>query len=176
MPKVAAMKLLSRIEGTLTVLPLIALGLAFCAASAAAPPSAPDRVVFPTGNWPSDVENVQAAVDLGGIVLLKAHDVAGRPTPFNFGEVPVGDVDSDVCGKQAGLQGDVWLLGETAESAQTTIAGGYRSILIGLPTWCAGDYSEIAGHARVEAIAFDRSNQAAIDVYKAATAEIVDKT
>jgi hypothetical protein len=42
-------------------------------------------VVYPTGLYPYDVTIVQAALDRGGTVLLKAVNVAGIPTPFNFG-------------------------------------------------------------------------------------------
>ncbi|UCG59900.1 MAG: hypothetical protein JSU70_10340, partial [Phycisphaerales bacterium] len=41
--------------------------------------------VYPTGNAAHDVPNVQAAVDLGGAVLLKATDASGNPQCFNFG-------------------------------------------------------------------------------------------
>ena len=34
-------------------------------------------VVYPTGVFPDDVQNVQAAVDKGGVVLLKAVNVSG---------------------------------------------------------------------------------------------------
>lgn len=43
------------------------------------------QVIYPT-NTPDDRANVQAAVNLGGTVLLKATDMNGTPTPFNFGE------------------------------------------------------------------------------------------
>jgi hypothetical protein len=59
------------------VLALLALSFTLATVSGAKPKSAPDRVVFPTGEWPTDVQNVQAAVDLGGTILLKATDVAG---------------------------------------------------------------------------------------------------
>lgn len=34
-----------------------------------------DTVVYPTGTFPQDVENVQSAVNQGGTVLLKATEV-----------------------------------------------------------------------------------------------------
>src|SRR6266576_5757478 len=70
---------------------LIAGAIALIAATsatggrAAAPGSAADRVVYPTGVYPTDVQNVQAAVDQGGTVVLKARSTAGVPTHFNFG-------------------------------------------------------------------------------------------
>jgi hypothetical protein len=57
--------------------------------AAAAPPPAITRVI-PTGTYPVDVEAVQAAVDLGGTVVLSDVDAAGVPTAFNFGP-PEGD-------------------------------------------------------------------------------------
>jgi hypothetical protein len=129
-----------------------------------------DRVVHPTGNFPEDVQNVQAAVDLGGTVLLKARNTAGEPTAFNF-----GSFEGTVCDRQVGLHRDVWLLGETAGSSRTTITGGYRPLLIGVPSggWCTAGFAETPPQVRVEGITFDRSLQAAIDVYKASRAEIV---
>ena len=47
-------------------------------------------VVYPTGQYPADVNNVQAAVSAGGKVLLKATDTAGVFTPFNFGPAVEG--------------------------------------------------------------------------------------
>ena len=48
------------------------------AGSACAAPAA--TVVYPTGSYPLDVQNVQAALDGGGTVLLKATDAGGAPT------------------------------------------------------------------------------------------------
>jgi parallel beta-helix repeat protein len=56
---------------------LIAIGLAGVARA--------QTEVYPTGNAADDVSNVQAAVDLGGTVLLKATDASGNPQYFNFG-------------------------------------------------------------------------------------------
>jgi len=47
-------------------------------------------VVYPTGVYPTDVQNVQVAVDLGGTVLLKAQNTASIATAFNFGPPVVG--------------------------------------------------------------------------------------
>ena len=48
-------------------------------------PCAAATVVYPTGSYPLDVQNVQAALDGGGTVLLKATNAAGVPTAFDFG-------------------------------------------------------------------------------------------
>ena len=64
--------------------------------------------VYPPGNTPADVDNVQYAVDAGGVVLLKAG-------VFNFGE------DGSVV-----IVKDVEILGETNKKGNllTTIMGG----------------------------------------------------
>jgi hypothetical protein len=128
-----------------------------------------DHFVFPTGHHPTDVQNVQAAVDLGGTVLLKAVDTAGRPTSFNFG-APGPD---DLCGYQVAIQGDVQLLGEAVGSARTTITGGYRPILVGLTGWC-GDYSPFSGRVAIRGIDFEGNQQSAIDIYKSRAVRITD--
>ena len=45
----------------------------------------PAMALKPTGLYPDDVINVQAAVDAGGTVLLEAKNAAEEPTVFNFG-------------------------------------------------------------------------------------------
>ena len=45
----------------------------------------PAMAVKPTGLYPDDVINVQAAVDAGGTVVLEAKNAAEEPTVFNFG-------------------------------------------------------------------------------------------
>jgi hypothetical protein len=65
-----------------------------------------NSVVYPSGVFPDDVLNVQAAVDLGGNVLLKATNAAGQPTAFNFG-TPEALPDRQVL-----LTTDVSILGE----------------------------------------------------------------
>ena len=121
----------------LAVIPLALCGLAL--------PAFADATVYPTGDPGVDVPAVQAAVDAGGTVLLKAVDVEGTPQVFDFGEFPVGAVDWDAAGSGSvalGTQGDlvilpvgssffllsigndVHLLGETVGDARTTIRGG----------------------------------------------------
>ncbi len=78
----------------------------------------PNSVVHPTGVFPSDVQIVQAAVDHGGIVLLKAVDTEGNPLPFNFGP-------ATAAGGWVALTTDVTILGEAVGEAVTTIDGGY---------------------------------------------------
>src|SRR5262245_54067987 len=73
--------------------------------------------IYPTGRWPRDVQNVQAAVDAGGTVRLKAVDFTRTPTAFNFGG------DSQTIGSVR-LHTDVIVVGEEAGSARTTIRGG----------------------------------------------------
>jgi hypothetical protein len=127
-----------------------------------------DHVVFPTGGFPADVQNVQAAADRGGAVLLKATNLEGEPMAFNFGRP-----HHYPSGYQVALQGDVRLLGETVGSARTTIAGGYRAIQVGVTGWPCCD-SPVAGRVQIKGIDFDGSEQSAIDIYKAADVEIAD--
>lgn len=80
------------------------------------------QTVYPTGLFPADVDNVQAAIDRGGVVALKASDAAGHPTAFNFGP-------ADVTGTGVQLTRDVHLVGELAGGHRTTIDGGFIPIL-----------------------------------------------
>ncbi len=109
------------------------------------------NVVYPTGNPADDVANVQAAVDLGGTVLLKAVDQSGAPRAFNFGELPLGWLNWNAAGWVAlgtagqmipdpdypqyfyySLGNDVQIVGEKIKTKQsgksapamTTIKGG----------------------------------------------------
>lgn len=75
-------------------------------------------VVYPTGNFPTDVQIVQAAVDAGGTVVLKATDPLGAPKAFNFGPPQPG-------GGSVIIQGAVTILGESVRNHMTTIRGGY---------------------------------------------------
>jgi hypothetical protein len=89
--------------------------------------SKPPTVVYPTGIFPTDVQNVQAAINQGGTVLLKATDSVGNPLAFNFGPAtvhpaPVGFVL---------IQNDVLIVGEMTPGGRTTIGGGSRPFRIG---------------------------------------------
>lgn len=82
-------------------------------------------VVYPTGVFPVDRQNVQAAVNHGGVVLLKAVDTSGNPLAFNFGP-PVNGSGGVF------LNADVTVTGETVGGAMTTITGGnapFRAVL-----------------------------------------------
>ena len=105
-----------------------------------------DVVLYPTGLYPQDVENVQAAVDLGGTILLKATDAQGIPTAFNFG-VPFVDSGYVL------LSNDVSLQGETIGSDMTTILGGAPPFL---------GFSPV--ESTVRGIHFDGPGIAALDV------------
>src|SRR5262245_2343042 len=78
-----------------------------------ASPAFADTVVYPTGDPVQDVPAVQAAVDGGGTVLLKAVDASGAPQVFDFGTYPVGAVDWDEAGVGSvalGTSGDLVIL------------------------------------------------------------------
>jgi hypothetical protein len=74
---------------------LIGVG-SFTASAATSKPTEAEVEVYPTGNYPNDVDEVAAAVNGtigpsgrtypgGGVVRLKATNVGGAPTYFNFG-------------------------------------------------------------------------------------------
>jgi hypothetical protein len=97
-------------------------GLVFAAATAvqggaATVHAASQAVVYPTGQFPQDVTNVQVAVDRGGSVLLKARNAAGQPTAFNFGPAQPGGLGVD-------LFADVSIRGERDDRVMTTVSGG----------------------------------------------------
>jgi hypothetical protein len=81
----------------------------------------PITVVHPTGAHPHDAALVQAAVDAGGTVLLKAVGEDGSPTPFNFGPAEPGS-------GHVTLTRDVRVLGEEGDRARTIIQGGHAPI------------------------------------------------
>jgi hypothetical protein len=92
------------------------LAITIIAANAAANQT---TVVYPTGIFPTDVQNVQAAIDQGGTVLLKATDSVGHPLAFNFGTpqhlLPLRAVI---------VQNDVSIIGEVVGASHTTVSGG----------------------------------------------------
>jgi hypothetical protein len=116
-----------------------------CAASAA-------TVVHPTGSFPLDVQNVQAALDGGGTVLLKATNAAGVPTAFDFGP-------PDLTGGWVEFHLDAELVGEYTADADTIIHGGWY------PVEAFGDAQNIA----VRNITFDSAFDGALLLYGANT-------
>jgi hypothetical protein len=111
---------------------LLAAGLLcslWCASSFANASKA--TVVYPTGVFPTDGINVQAAADKGGTVLLKATNRQGKPTAFNFGtpDPNHGGTSCSVAGVTVSLNIDVAILGEQVGQKMTTINGGCTPIL-----------------------------------------------
>lgn len=104
---------------------LIAALIVAVAASVAAAPlteaGGGTVVVHPTGDFPDDVDAVQAAVDGGGTVLLKSVAADGTPASFNFGPAEPGS-------GHVALTRDVRVLGESSGSAQTVIRGGHAPL------------------------------------------------
>lgn len=91
------------------------------------------QVVYPTGLFPDDLENVQSVVDdfgsrgVDGIVILKAQNSLGVPTAFNFGT----DADPSMRGSVfigSSHAGAIEFRGEHAESGHTVIMGGFVTI------------------------------------------------
>jgi hypothetical protein len=81
-----------------------------------------ERVVYPTGVWPDDVNNVRAVATLGGQIKLKAINRQGIPTAFNFG--------SGAAPNAVSFSVDVVVSGETFGRVTTTILGGLEPFLI----------------------------------------------
>ena len=102
--------------------------------ASATPAPQPTTIVHPTGEFPTDVENVQAAVDAGGIVLHAATDAGGAPTAFDFGP-------ADASGGTVVLENDVVIVGDPDG---TVIEGGYVPFL-----------GVEAAQTRIEGLTFD---------------------
>lgn len=112
--------------------------------------------VYPTGSFPTDVQNVQAAIDLGGTVRLKATNTAGQPTAFNFGP------PDPVTGTGINLTTGVRLLGEQVGTYRTTIQGGYLPVLGLVPV-----------KTTIQGIDFDGPLDAAIVIVSSTGADII---
>ena len=89
-------------------------------------------VVYPTGTYPVDVNIVQAAINQGGTILLKATDSGGAAKSFNFGPPVAGS------GFVFQSNPDVTILGETVNGQMTTITGGSTPIRV---TFAAGHFT-----------------------------------
>ena len=87
-------------------------------AAIAGSPACAATVVYPTGNFPADVYSVQAAINQGGTVLLKATNSGGTVQRFNFGPAVAGS------GFVFQTNPNVTILGETVDGQSTTISGG----------------------------------------------------
>ncbi len=81
-------------------------------------------VVYPTGTNPTDVQNVQAALNQGGSVLLKAVDKNGHPQYFNFGSWPEYSNGVVPPNSEVHLVTSVAISGEQVGCNRTTIVGG----------------------------------------------------
>ena len=84
-------------------------------------------VVYPTGVFPDDVAHVQAALNLGGTVILKAVNASGEPAAFNFGSPEL------LPGRRVLVSTDVSIIGEQIGSSMTTIQGGLEPIRCNVP-------------------------------------------
>ena len=80
--------------------------------------------VQPTGLFPDDLLNVQAAVDAGGTVVLGATGASGEPLSFNFGPA----VSRASGGRGVDITTDVSLIGERRGEAVATIVGGNEPV------------------------------------------------
>ena len=116
----------------------------------------PTTVVYPTGIWPDDVVNVQAALNLGGTVLLKAVNFVGQPTAFNFGTPEL------LPGRRVLVTTDVNILGEQVGANMTTISGGLEPIRGVVPI-----------KSRIQGIDFESPMGDAISITQSTGTEIV---
>ena len=131
-----------------------ALVLAGATAWTCAAPKA--TVVYPTGTFPLDEHNVQAAINQGGTVVLKATNTVGQPTAFNFGP-PDPFVNGGV-----NINTDVNIQGEQVGPSVTTIRGGFNPILGAAPV-----------RSTIQGILFDGPLDAPIALFRSAGASIV---
>ena len=137
-------------------LQLVAAFAGAACACALAYAAAPVTRVYPTGSFPLDMQNVQTAIDGGGTVLLKATNLAGTPTAFDFGP-PDPVVDGGVT-----LHTDVSIVGETVHGHMTTINGGFNPILGLLPV-----------RSRIQGIDFEGPLDSPIALISSSGADII---
>jgi hypothetical protein len=130
------------------------------------------QVVYPTNSYLVDPGAVQAAVNQGGTVLLKATDLNGTPTPFNFGEpvtwASAGNVLNN--SRRVSITKDVKIFGEKDHKGNplTKIKGGVLSFFSPLP---ASPYP--APDITIEGIHFDGAFYAPILIRYASGLKIV---
>lgn len=155
MVRVATRRTATRGRALVLVLAVVVLGSTAVSAQAAGSDTSV-LVVYPTGRYPIDHQNVQAAVDAGGTVLLKAIDMRGVPAAFNFGPAVDG------VGGQVDLTTDVAVVGESTGSHMTTIRGGVIPF-----------FGTVAVRTRIEGISFEGPLLAAIIITRSTGSDIV---
>lgn len=121
-------------------------------------------IVYPTGTFPLDANNVQAAVNGGGTVLLKARNIAGKSTAFNFGtpDPNHGGTTCHVDGVSVNLSVDVAIIGERVGQHMATITGG-----------CIPLFGQIPVKTKIEGIDFESPVYSAITLVASTGTEIV---
>jgi hypothetical protein len=124
---------------SVVLLSMVAAGSAYAATT----------IVYPTGVNPTDVTNVQNALNTGGTVLLKAVNQAGKATSFNFGSWNASV--NQPANSYVSIAADVTVTGESVGANRTTISGGvspiyeaftnakasFSGIKFVNPQWCA---------------------------------------
>jgi len=129
-------------------------------------------VVYPTGVAAQDVANVQGAVNLGGTVILKAVNVGGAPTAFDFGDVErqnneFVEITNDVRIQGENLGSPVSYSlpnGEMIESDRSVVYGGGRAF-----SWWSGTPKgsfniAVRKNFVIEGLRFDSSHLTAVSV------------
>jgi hypothetical protein len=121
-------------------------------------------IVYPTGTFPLDGKNVQAAVNSGGTVLLKATNVAGKPTAFNFGSPDPnhGGTTCNVDGVRVNITVEVAIIGERLGQHMATISGG-----------CIPFFGQTPVRTKIESIDFEAPVYSAIALVASTGTEIV---
>jgi hypothetical protein len=99
---------------------LLFAGVVVVFATSSAASASAMNVVRPTGQFPADLTNVQAAVNEGGTVLLAATDSTGQARAFNFGPA----VRQSSGGRGVDIAGNVTVTGQHSGDAVATIDGG----------------------------------------------------
>jgi hypothetical protein len=117
---------------------------------------ASNTIVYPTGSFPLDVQNVQDVINRGDTVILKATNIAGQLTAFNFGPAETHN------GNRANLTTNVTIFGERVGQSMTTINGGFAPFL---------SFAPVKMH--IEGIDFEGAMDSPIVIVGSSGAEIV---
>jgi len=116
-------------------------------------------VVYPTGVFPDDVQNVQVAVDKGGTIFLRAFNATGVPMAFNFGTAGPHVGESGA----VSLSTDVKIIGERTDSYRATISGGFAPFRCFVPV-----------KSKIQGIDFESPFDDAIAILASTGTEIVE--
>ena len=136
----------------------------FCMLSGLSTAAPTTTTVYPTGTFPLDAQNIQAAINRGGTVFLKATNAAGKATAFNFGmpDPNHGGTTCNVEGVNVNLSTDVAIIGKRVGQHMATIGGGCTPILGLIPVT-----------TKIEGIDFETPVASAITILASTGTEII---